>query len=189
MKFPVAISEKEEWSAGELLRRAGVKDGTPYAVLAVGANWPNKRWPTKKYAELSDRLFEAGVIPVFVGGGAADEGLMAEISGYAELPPVSLVNQTSLKELSAVIRGASAALGGDTGPIHLAAAVKTPAVMVMGPTAPDRSSPYGMDADCLLAGHPCANCRKRACPKGIDCLDAISVDMVYDKLMEVVGRA
>lgn len=189
VKFPVAISEKEEWAAGELLRRAGVKDGTPYAVLAVGANWPNKRWPTKKYAELSDRLFEAGVIPVFVGGGAADEGLMAEISGYAELPPVSLVNQTSLKELSAVIRGASAALGGDTGPIHLAAAVKTPAVMVMGPTAPDRSSPYGMDADCLLAGHPCANCRKRACPKGIDCLDAISVDMVYDKLMEVVGRA
>ena len=188
VKFPVAISEKEEWSAGELLRRAGVKDGTPYAVLAVGANWPNKRWPTKKYAELSDRLFDAGVIPVFVGGGAADESSMAEINSYVNIPPVSLVNQTSLKELAAVIKGAAVALGGDTGPIHLAAAVETPAVMVMGPTAPDRSSPYGMDEDCLLAGHPCANCRKRACPKGIDCLDAISVDRVYDKLMEVIGR-
>lgn len=187
--FPLAISPREEWSAGELLRRGGAGDGKPLAVLAVGANWPNKRWPTKKYAQLSDRLFEAGIIPVFVGDGAVDGSLMEEINGYASIPPVSLVNQTSLKELAAVIRKAAVVLGGDTGPVHLAAALKTPAVMVMGPTAPDRSSPYGMEGDCLLAGHPCADCRKRACPKGIDCLDAISVDRVYDKLMEILGRS
>lgn len=186
--FPLTVSEREEWSAAELLRRAGAGEGKPLAILAAGANWPNKRWPAKKYARLSDRLFEAGIIPVFVGGGAVDENIREEIDSCAAIPPVSLVNQTSLKELAAVIRRGAVVLGGDTGPVHLAAALKTPAVMMMGPTAPERSGPYGMEKDCLLAGHPCANCRKRACPKGIDCLDAISVDQVYDKLMEVLGR-
>ncbi len=186
--FPLAVSDREEWSAGELLRRAGAGEGKPLAILAAGANWPNKRWPAEKYARLSDRLFETGIIPVFVGGGAVDENLREEINSYASIPPVSLVNQTSLKELAAVIRKGAVMLGGDTGPVHLAAALKTPAVMLMGPTAPERSGPYGMEEDCLLAGRPCANCRKRACPKGIDCLDAISVDRVYDKLMEVLGR-
>lgn len=186
--FPLAISEREERTAAELLRRAGAGEGKPLAILAVGANWPNKRWPAKKYARLSDRLFEAGIVPVFVGGGAVDENLLEEINSCGAIPPVSLVNQTGLKELAAVIRKGAVVLGGDTGPVHLAAALKVPAVMVMGPTAPERSAPYGMEKDCLLAGHPCANCRKRVCPKGMDCLDAISVDRVYDKLMEVLGR-
>jgi len=47
VEFPVAISRRDRAIAKERLLAAGVPEGRPYAVLAVGANWPNKRWPTR----------------------------------------------------------------------------------------------------------------------------------------------
>ena len=182
VRFPMVVSERDAVLAREILRRAGVPDGTPYGILAVGANWPNKRWPTHSYAALSDWLYERNVIPVFVGGGALDENLVADIVAQAAIPPVSLVGKTSLKQLAAVLRGARFALGGDTGPVHLAAGLGTSTVMLMGPTDANRNGPYGQQQNAIEVDRPCRYCWKRACPKGIDCLAAIQARAVMEKL-------
>ena len=182
VRFPLAVSEKDETIAKELLDRGGVPSGADYAVFAVGANWPNKRWPAKSYAALSDWLYDRKIIPVLVGGGAVDEGIAAEIAAQAEIPPVDVIGKTSLKQLAAVLRGAKFVLGGDTGPVHLAAGLSVPTVMLMGPTDANRNGPYGQPQNAIEVSRACRWCWKRACPKGIDCLASISVQTVKDKI-------
>ena len=189
VRFPLVVSERDKTLAHDALCHAGVPDGAAYAVLAVGANWPNKRWPTRSYAALSDWLYEKSVIPVFVGGGSLDENLVADIVAQASIPPVSLVGKTSLKQLAAVVGGARVAVGGDTGPVHLAAGLKVPTVMLMGPTDANRNGPYGQQENAIEVGRPCRYCWKRACPKGIDCLAAIPVSAVTEKLDALCRRA
>ncbi len=186
VRFPFVVSERDERNARAVLSGAGVPEGAAYAVFAVGANWPNKRWPTASYAALADWLYEEKIIPVLVGGGAVDESLAAEIMAQASIPPVNIVGRTSLKQLGAVLRGAKAVIGGDTGPVHLAAGLKVPAVMLMGPTDANRNGPYGQLQNAIEVERPCRWCWKRACPKGLDCLASIPVQRVKGKLLEII---
>ncbi len=185
--FPLEIPENEADIARMHFTHAGGRPGTPYVVLPVGANWPNKRWPTLYQAELCDWLYEQRLIPVLVGGGPVDEQRAAEIESQAEIPPVNMVGQTNLPQLAYIIQQASAAVGGDTGPMHLAAALGTPAVMLMGPTDAPRNGPYGQPQNAIEVDRDCRHCWQRACPKGHDCLDAIAVAEVEAKLRDALS--
>lgn len=184
--FPMNVTARDEDLAARIMQQAGADIGNPYVVLAVGANWPNKRWPTKYFAALSDWLYSQKLIPVVIGGGVLDASLAAEIEAAAEIPPVNLVGRTSLKQLAHIIRHARLTLGGDTGPVHLSAGVGTKTVMVMGPTDANRNGPYGQLDNAIEADWDCKYCWKRACPKGRECLARISVDQVKEKIMCVL---
>ena len=185
--FPMNVTARDEDLAARIMQQAGADIGNPYVVLAVGANWPNKRWPTKYFAALSDWLYSQKLIPVVIGGGVLDASLAAEIEAAAEIPPVNLVGRTSLKQLAHIIRHARLTLGGDTGPVHLSAGIGTKTVMVMGPTDANRNGPYGQLDNAIEADWDCKYCWKRACPKGRECLARISVDQVKDKIMRVLS--
>ena len=72
VRFPVAVSARDANAAEIVLAREGVPEGRRFIALAIGANWPNKRWPAEHFAALSDRLYRAHYIPVLVGGGRLD---------------------------------------------------------------------------------------------------------------------
>lgn len=184
--FPMNVTARDEDLAARIMQQAGADMANPYVVLAVGANWPNKRWPTKYFAALSDWLYSQKLIPVVIGGGVLDASLAAEIEAAAEIPPVNLVGRTSLKQLAHIIRHARLTLGGDTGPVHLSAGIGTKTVMVMGPTDANRNGPYGQLDNAIEADWDCKYCWKRACPKGRECLARISVDQVKEKIMRVL---
>ena len=180
--FPVEISAADAKMARSYLYAAGCRGDIPYVVLAPGANWPNKRWPVEGYARLSDWLYNQGRLPVLIGGGALDEQLAEDICRLAEIPPVNMVGRTTLKQLAYVIREAQAVVGGDTGPVHLGAGVGTPAVMLMGPTDANRNGPYGQLENAIEVPRACKYCWKRACPRELDCLEHITMEMVCEKL-------
>ena len=184
--FPMNVTARDEDLAARIMQQAGADMANPYVVLAVGANWPNKRWPTKYFAALSDWLYSQKLIPVVIGGGVLDASLAAEIEAAAEIPPVNLVGRTSLKQLAHIIRHARLTLGGDTGPVHLSAGIGTKTVMVMGPTDANRNGPYGQLDNAIEADWDCKYCWKRACPKGRECLARISVEQVKEKIMCVL---
>ena len=184
--FPMEISDRDADLAARIMQQAGARMENPYVVLAVGANWPNKRWPTKYFAELSDWLYEKKIIPVIIGGGVVDSQLAAEIDTAAESPPVNLVGKTTLKQLAYILKNARLTLGGDTGPVHLSAGLGSPTVMVMGPTDANRNGPYGQLENAIEADRPCKYCWKRACPKGMDCLARISVADVRTRLQQLL---
>lgn len=182
VEFPIAISEGETASAHQVLQRHGVPSEGKYAVLVVGASRANKRWSARSFASLCNWLGDEGIIPVLAGAGVIDESLAADIANLAIVPPVNLVSRTTLKELAAVIRDSRFVVGADTGPVHLAAALRVPTVMLMGPTDANRNGPYGQMQHVLEVNRPCKHCWKRVCPKGIDCLAAISPERVKDMI-------
>ena len=188
VRFPVAVSPAEAASAEELLAAEGVPENRSFAVLAIGANWPNKRWPVKYFAVLADWLYSEKLIPVLVGGGRLDESLVCDIEALTEVPPVNLVGRTSLKELAHIFKRAALVLGGDTGPVHLAAGLGTKTVMLMGPTDANRNGPYGQQQNAMEIPRTCKACWKRRCPKGLDCLAILSVEEVKAKIREVLAR-
>lgn len=185
--FPVAVSAREAASADALLAEGGVREGARFAALAVGANWPNKRWPPAHFAVLSDLLYGRKIIPVLVGGGRLDEEIARDITARTEVPPVNLVGRTSLKELARIFTRAAFVVGGDTGPVHLAAGLGTRTIMLMGPTDANRNGPYGQRENAVEVDRSCRHCWKRSCPKGLDCLAATAPETVMERSVRILA--
>jgi lipopolysaccharide heptosyltransferase I len=107
-------------------------------ILVPGAGKPDKQWPVERYRELASRI---GSRALAVWG--PSEKQLAEQIGCEIAPP------TSLRELAALMRDADMVIGGDTGPIHLAAALGTRVIGLYGPTNPARNGPYGQIDNCV----------------------------------------
>ena len=109
-------------------------------LMNPGAGWGAKQWPAERYGQLARELALDGYT-VLVNYGPGEETLaqsVASCSGGAACPV-----QCSLGELIALTRRARLFIGGDTGPLHLAAALRIPVVAIFGPTDPARNGPFG----------------------------------------------
>ena len=154
-------------------RLPGVGEGR-FAVLNPGAAWPNKRWAPARLAEVAEWLREARGLPSLVTWGPGDEALAAAVvegsNGAARLAP-----PTRVADLAAILKAAAVVVSGDTGPLHLAAAVGTPVVGLYGPTDARRNGPWA-PADVAVSRFPDCGCRwRRRCRAPRRCLDDIAV--------------
>lgn len=120
-----------------------------FALINAGAGWISKRWPPPRFARLIDLLRSELDLPTVLLGGKADAPIAQEVIDLCAAKPASLVGETSVRELVALVRLASIHIGGDTGSTHLAAALDIPAVGLYGLTRPQRSCPYGQIENCL----------------------------------------
>ncbi len=117
--------------------------GCGFAVINPGAGWASRRWPPKRYAAVARYLGQIYQLPSVVVWAGAEEAEMARAiidraGGHAlSAPP------TTLPDLVELLRPAKCYIGGDTGPMHLAAAVGIPCVTLHGPTLASRSGAYG----------------------------------------------
>jgi heptosyltransferase-1 len=119
--------------------------------LSPGGGWRAKCWPPERFGELCQKIREAFGLRCVVNYGPGENDLVAAVkaaSGNAE--PV--LWDTELGPLMALLRSAVCIVGGDTGPLHLAIALGTPAVALYGPTDPARNGPYRNPA--LVTGDP-----------------------------------
>ena len=183
--FPLEIPPEEIKNAVAIMKTAGLDENNPYAIFAVGANWSNKRWRTDFFAEIGNWLDSMKIIPVIIGGGVLDEQRAAEIISQMEIPPINLVGKTNLIQLAYIIKKARLIIGGDTGPVHLAAGLGVKTLMLMGPTDANRNGPYGQIENAIEVDRDCKGCWKRACPKNEDCLEKISVQLVQEKILSM----
>lgn len=184
--FPLKNTAEEMNYVNNLLMDNKIDDNTPFIVFAVGTNWVNKCWSTKNFALLSDLLSKHSIKTVLIGFGKNDEQKAVEISRQNTSNNITnLVGKTSLMQTAALIKKAKAVVGGDTGNLHLAAALNIPAIMLMGPTDPNRNGPYKQMHNVILAGHDCDGCWKRICRKNIDCLSTITPSQVLEKILKI----
>lgn len=182
--FGIRFSDAEVQSAQAILADHGWQ-GKPYIALIPGANWPNKRWPTGYFAQLAELLYQQGITSLITGG-PDDVTLAEEINDAANVPVLNLTGQTSLKQLAWVLQKARVTVGGDTGPMHLAVAVGTPTVALMGPTDINRNGPYGKGHQALVTARSCAGCWRRKCEQQLDCLAAVPVEEVYQAALKLL---
>ena len=184
--FPLKNTAEEINYVNNLLMDNKIDDNKSFIVFAVGTNWVNKCWSTKNFAILSDLLSEHSIKTVLIGFGKNDEQKALEITRQnTSNNIVNLVGKTSLMQTAALIKKAKAVVGGDTGNLHLAAALNIPAIMLMGPTDPNRNGPYKQMHNVILAGHDCDGCWKRTCRKNIDCLSTITPNLVLKKILKI----
>ena len=180
--FPINITESEAKKTIAIANHAGLRLENPYIILAPGTNWPSKCWPPTHFAKLADKLYDDNIIPVIVGG-PNDSRLAREIIANTKIPPIDLAGKTTMKQLAYIIKKSQAFVGGDTGPMHLAAAVGTKVVAMFGPTDPKRNGPYGDNHTALLAPVSCQGCWQRQCPQKGECMEAIAPDVVCHALL------
>lgn len=112
-----------------------------YVVLSPAGGWRSKCWPPERYGALCQRIHaNLGLRCVLNQGPGEDACISAVKSASGDADPVAY--NGSLGQLMALLRNALCIVGGDTGPLHLAVAVGTPAVALFGPTDPARNGPY-----------------------------------------------
>lgn len=134
----------ERWAEEELSRRG--QQAQRFAVINPGAGWGAKRWPAERYGEVARALAESGIQSLVNFGPGEEEladAVVAAGGGGAQ------AFRSTVGELVALLRRARVFVGGDTGPMHLAAALRVPVVAIFGPTDPARNGPYGTRATVL----------------------------------------
>ncbi len=139
MRFPLPTRPEDEAYIDEQLRAHHLND---FFILSPGGGWGAKRWPLDRYVQLHNALARERGWRSFLNAGPGEEPLVEEFMAQARVVrPVHF--PLTLRQLVALVRRARLLVTGDTGPLHVAAAVGTPLVALFGPTDPVRNGPYG----------------------------------------------
>jgi heptosyltransferase-1 len=170
---------KADASIGNRLAEYGVGD---FAILNPGAGWGAKRWPAMRYGEVARKLANLGIRSILnYGPGEMDLVREAEASSGGAARAMSC----TISELIALTRRARLFIGGDTGPLHLAAVLRVPVVAIYGPTDPARNGPYGTRSIVLRSPESVTSHSRRVAPD--DGMLAIGSDVVVAAANELLN--
>jgi heptosyltransferase-1 len=133
--FP--IDPQAEERVGQRLAEHGISE---FVILNPGAGWGAKRWPAERYGDVARKLAGQCVRSILNYGPGEEELVRA---AEAASGGTAFAMLCTITELIALTRRARLFIGGDTGPLHLAAALRVPVVAIYGPTDPVRNGPYG----------------------------------------------
>ena len=188
-------------AAARRLAALGVPADGRVVVLHVSAGNPFRRWPEEAFAALAADLATGGADRhVLVTSGPSDHEAAARVVADARARATGAsarivdAEGLSLEELRAVMDRAAVYIGGDSGPLHIAATSDVPVVGLYGPTLPERSAPWrpsrvptaSVDAGVL----PCRPCDQRVCAPGdYRCLTTIPASAVRDAAERLLGAS
>jgi heptosyltransferase I len=181
-EFPSDAAVEDQ--VNQELRQDGRKD---FVILNPGAGWGAKRWPAERYGLVARALAADGVRSI-INYGPGEESLAreAEAASAGAARPMA----RSLTELIAITRRAKLFVGGDTGPMHLAAALRVPVVAIFGPTDPARNGPYETSA--IVLRNPASPTTHARVSRPDEAMLEISADDVIAaarRLLSAGGRA
>jgi ADP-heptose:LPS heptosyltransferase len=171
LEFPLNDADWSEWTALGLERES-------YAVVHPGAQLPSRRWPPARFAEVADALSADG-LQVVLTGTAGEAGIVGAVKAAMRTPALDLAGRTTLGGLAALVARARLVVANDTGISHIAAAVRTPSVIVASGYDVVRWAPLDRQLHRVLhydtACRPCAHV---ACPIGHPCALGVSAARV-----------
>lgn len=194
------VSPDERKSTEEMLGEYGVAAHDPILCIHVGTSGQNseRQWLLQRYAELADRLISGLNLKIVFTGIAKDRENVDTIRAKMRSASIDCVGKTPLRHLMALLQRASAIIGPDTGTLHIAAALGTPAVMLMGFADKHHTGAYGAGSINLSVDLPCIGCvRKEPKPeqwelcktvRPVKCMELLTVDAVYDAVVAVMDR-
>ena len=183
------VSPPNRESAEAKLRTAGIDPARPYSVLAPTNEFYTKRWMPERFAAVADYLAARGHQIVMTGAPTDEQrAQLAAVAARAAQPPASL-SSLRIGELVAVIAGAGLFVGNDSGPAHIAAAVKTPQVVLFGPASSVRWRPWRAPAELVQNYFPCNPCSMYKCeafPEP-ECIRSITVAQVLQSIERMMS--
>jgi heptosyltransferase-1 len=186
--FALSVPSIQQAFVLQLLRGFAIER---YVVLSPGGGWRSKCWPPERYGVLCQKIHAVLGLRCILNYGPGEEDLVAAVKARSgESQPVAL--NSSLTQLMALLLNAICIVGGDTGPLHLAVALGTPAVALFGPTDPVRNGPYrgssgnASPIDIVLRSNHAVTTYKRSSQVDLSMLE-IEVDAVFEAVRRLVG--
>ncbi|MDO8730199.1 MAG: lipopolysaccharide heptosyltransferase II [Candidatus Omnitrophota bacterium] len=178
----------DEARVEKLLKEAWIAENQPLVTVHPGSRWASKRWPAERYVELIDRLAVLSKARVILTGSDKERPLCEQIQRAAKSKPFVAAGMTSLNEMAALMRRSRVFVGGDTAPLHIAAAAGIPVVALFGSTAPLRHAPPAARKKILKTELPCSPCYRSSCPRvgagHMECMKRITTDDVARAVAE-----
>jgi ADP-heptose:LPS heptosyltransferase len=179
-------------------------DGQPYAVLHTGSDWACQQWRQERWAELGDRLVEEFGLAVVFTGLADETDYVTGVQALMQRPSTSLAGSTSIDQMRALLANASLCVTVDSAPYELAQLVRTPVVVIAGPTSARPQMGFGRHPVVINKTPPemrrqimtCqrtfaeGNCHDYSCPLSqLPMIDTEDVVGAVSRAIHVVGAA
>ena len=195
--FPsrLQIPEEVRRRAAELV--ATPKHGVPLVGIQPAAGRRIKEWDPVRFAEVGAALARARDVSVVLIGSTEDKAVVDAVRAAwpSDVPLVELPADVDLVLLTAVLERLALFITGDTGPMHLAAAVDTPVLAVFGPSLPSRYAPLSARSRIVRIDISCSPCNlmrqppARCLGRVPDCLAGIPSDVVLRAAIEMLDAS
>lgn len=180
LEFPLGEADWAEWRALGLGH---------YACVHAGSQLPSRRWPPERFAAVADALAARG-LKIVLTGGKGELPLVDEVAQHMRSTPLNLAGKTTLGGLGALVARARLVVCNDTSVSHIAAAVRTPSVVVACGSDPRRWAPLDQDLHRVLWHDiECRPCMNAECPIGHPCALAVSSSLVIQEVHERLACA
>lgn len=190
----LALSKEDEEKARCLLIDNNVCDDKPFVVFFPGAGWVRRQWPVERFAELAKRIDRRYGLTSVICGGPGEEGLAEQLLELNDgTPLINLVGKTDLVELAGIIKKSKILISNETGAVHLAAAVHTPSVCILGGGHFGRFVPYSVQSsiaavyrtmDCFGCDWECYDTDENECTP---CIKRVDVDQAMEKVTMILS--
>ncbi len=195
---PLTVPAAARERAAALLLELGPTSG-PLVGIHVSGGREIKQWDPGRFGEVAAHLAASHGARLVFTGSAAElplvQAAMSQLPGGAASSAMQVCGRSDLLTLAALLERMSLFITGDTGPMHLAAAIGTPLVAVFGPSDPRRWGPLSPRARIVASGVDCRPCNRIRRPparcrhKVPECLAAVSVAQVVAAVEETLAEA
>ena len=182
------IRPEDRYVASDLFRRCSIKEEQLKVVIHPGGKKPSKLWPKSNFALLIDKLIENIGGQIILVGSTDEIEMVKEIIELINHKVVNLTGKLNLFQLAGIIDKADLVIGNDSGPMHIAAAVKTPVVALFsGVNIPHLWYPYGSIHTVIRKDVSCSPCFKSACSDHY-CMNGINVEEVFHAVKRTLDQ-
>lgn len=189
----LSLSLEEEQSMAKRLAQSGIEESDLVIGINPGSTYgAAKRWLPDRFAQTADRLCRTmqdshgRSTKVVVLGARGEERLGRDIATGLTARSAVLSGATTIRELMAAVKRCAVLITNDTGPMHIASAFRVPVVAIFGPTDWRTTSPYGTGHSIVRHPVDCTPCLLRECPIDHRCMTGVSVDQVYESVLNVL---
>ncbi len=192
-KLHMPIKMSSENSINALFATKGIGKNDKIIVFHPGASCKSKIWPADRFAQVADKIIQDFQVKIMIVGGNDQKDIVAAsaMEKYMLQPASSLIGKLSISELASCLKRASLFISNDSGPIHIACAVETPSVVIFGRSlpglAPKRWEPCSGNNAILHKDVGClSSCLAHNCQRSFACLNAVTVDEVYQAAVKLL---
>jgi ADP-heptose:LPS heptosyltransferase len=167
--------------------------GVPLEGLKIGLNtgagdvFATKKWTEKSHTQLANRLIRELEAEVLLLGGPAEVERNRRITDAAHYPLVNTGNDNPIRKFAGIIGNCDLVITGDTLAMHIAIGLGIPVLVMLGPTCHQEIELYGRGAK-IVSDFECSPCYLSVCPRQITCMDAISVNEVFEAAARLLGK-
>jgi heptosyltransferase-2 len=169
------VSPEDKESGTKFLTGAGVT-GDDFLVgihPGTGPSATSRRWAPEKFAKLTDWLIKECKAKVIFTGAPSELNLINKILRYTSTYPIISAGKTNLKQMAEIAKRCKLFISVDTGPLHIAAAMKTKVIGLFGPNTPLKWGPYGNGHITIYKELDCSPCTKQYLGQVSNCTDPV----------------